>query len=231
MRKTTAVVSGLLTVLLFGSALLVVIGENRSASPRFGGRVADFFPVERDVPGWSRQVVPIADTPELKKAVDELLNFDDAEFAVYSDGLRMVSIYVAYWRPGKITPRLVAGHTPDKCWVGAGWNIQQTNVNRVLKQGARLIFAAEERNMRRGAVQETVLYWHVAADKVLTGKDPAAIVSALPDLWAFGLRQRPEQFFVRISSRGQVKDWWAAEPIQVFLEKSRLLDGRMVLAR
>ncbi len=231
MGKNTAVVSGLLALLLIGSALLVVLGGNRSASPRFSGRVADFLAVEREVPGWSHQDIPIADTPEMQKRVFELLNFDDGEFAVYSDGRRAVSMYVAYWRPGKMTPRLVAGHTPDVCWVGAGWKIQRAVVNNALSHGAQPIFAAEERDMHRAATQETVLYWHVAADRVLAGYDPAAIGSAFCELWAFGLRQRPEQFFVRISSRGPVKDWWEAEPIQVFLAKSRLLDGRRVLAR
>lgn len=100
----------------------------RPPPPRtFQGSVKDLLPpaeiVARD--GWKVDYLPIADTPEAKAKVDELLNYDDAVFAVYTRGTEQVAIYLAYWAPGKMSHRLVAGHTPDVCWVGAGWRIER----------------------------------------------------------------------------------------------------------
>src|SRR5690606_27133761 len=39
----------------------------------------------------------------------------------YISGPLRLSVYVAYWEPAKMSSRLVAGQTPDVCWVGAGW--------------------------------------------------------------------------------------------------------------
>jgi hypothetical protein len=67
----------------------------------------------------------IAATPEMKRAVDELLNFDDAAFFTYTKGEDRVSVYIAYWKPGTMPQRLVSGHTPDVCWVGNVWEVRR----------------------------------------------------------------------------------------------------------
>lgn len=113
-------------VLLFG-IVLAFVGLRPPPPRTFQGSVKDLLPpaeiVARD--GWKVEYLPIADTPEAKAKVDELLNYDDAVFAVYTRGTERVSIYLAYWTPGKMSHRLVAGHTPDVCWVGAGWRIER----------------------------------------------------------------------------------------------------------
>ena len=105
---------------LLGIAVgLVVYGSTRPLSPTFHGRLADLLPPAP--PGWTRKEQPIADSPEMRQKVDELLSYDDGIFYVYTSGPLRLSVYVAYWQPGKMSARLVAGHTPDVCWVGAGW--------------------------------------------------------------------------------------------------------------
>jgi hypothetical protein len=100
--------------------------------------VIDLVPKQEELPpGWTVEYKPIADTPEMKKAVAELLNYDDAVYAVYSNGTRHLSVYIAYWTPGKMAQRLVAGHTPDVCWVGAGWRIVEA------KSGVSLAMSRE----------------------------------------------------------------------------------------
>jgi hypothetical protein len=73
------------------------------------------------IPGWVVKDLPIAETEEMKKAVDEILNYDDAVYRNYNQGQTTISVYVAYWKPGKMSPRLIAAHTPDVCWVNNGW--------------------------------------------------------------------------------------------------------------
>lgn len=116
---------GLLAVLLIGAVALIVYGETRPLERTFHGSVKNLLPKLEEIPGWSMQYLPIADTPEVQAKVNELLNYDDAVYAVYTKGTERVSIYIAYWTPGKMSQRLIAGHTPDVCWVGSGWKILQ----------------------------------------------------------------------------------------------------------
>lgn len=116
-RKAITILS--LSTLLVVAIGLVIYGQTRELEPTFHGKMAELLP---PAPlGWSRTEQPIADTPEMRQKVDELLSFDDGVFYIYTSGSLRLSVYVAYWQPGKMSSRLVAGHTPDVCWVGAGW--------------------------------------------------------------------------------------------------------------
>lgn len=58
----------------------------------------------------------------MRKAVGELLNYSQGLHWDYlgPNGQRL-SVYLAYWSADKMSSRLVAGHTPDVCWVAGGW--------------------------------------------------------------------------------------------------------------
>lgn len=124
-----------LGAVLLGAIGLVIYGETRPLERTFYGSVKDLLPKPEDVPGWAVQYLPIADTPEMQAKVNELLNYDDAVYAVYTKGAERVSIYIAYWTPGKMSERLIAGHTPDVCWVGAGWRIVEAKSGRSAQRG------------------------------------------------------------------------------------------------
>lgn len=120
-RKTITIF--ILSSLLVSAIGLVIYGQTRPLTSTFHGRLADLLPPAP--PGWTRTEQPIADTPEMRQKVDEMLSFDDGVFYLYTSGSLRLSVYVAYWQPGKMSARLVAGHTPDVCWVGAGWVCQE----------------------------------------------------------------------------------------------------------
>lgn len=120
--KPRIILSGAILLLLTAIAL-VVYGSTRPVERTFHGKLADILPDAP--PGWTRTLRPIADSPEMQEAVGELLNFDDGIFVDYTRGTDRLSVYIAYWTPGKMSHRLVAGHTPDVCWVGAGWVCQE----------------------------------------------------------------------------------------------------------
>jgi len=108
-------------LVLAAAVVLVVIGTLRSRERTFTGTLMELLPQARDVPGWAVTYRPVAETAELQKATAEMLNYDDAVYAIYTHGETRISVYAAYWLPGKMSSRLIAGHTPDVCWVGAGW--------------------------------------------------------------------------------------------------------------
>ncbi|MGC4073463.1 MAG: exosortase-associated EpsI family protein [Nibricoccus sp.] len=160
--------------------------------------------VPRELAGWSVREGQVAETQEMKRAVGELLNFDDVVLRTYRRGGIEFEIYAAYWRPGKMSQRLIAGHTPDVCWVAAGWTMLEHGPGKGLGAfDAGMMEHAQQRVFKEPqGMQRYVLFWH------LSGGVPVNYdVAGTPPWWAvfsdfkrFGLNQRRSQYFVRISS-------------------------------
>jgi hypothetical protein len=110
-------------------------------------------------------------------------------------------IYAAYWRAGQAPVSLVASHTPDACWPGAGWlavSIPETTVR--LKLADRVLPPAEQRVFRSGGQPFNVWFWHLHGGKPLSYRDPYSAVELLRYAWRYGFRRDADQLFVRISS-------------------------------
>ena len=188
--------------LLIAASGLVLYGSLRIAKPKFSERVSTLLPLSPA--GWSAKDRPIAESEELKQAVNELLNFDDAVFVDYvaHTGER-ISIYIAYWTPGKMPHRLVATHTPDVCWVAAGWKKEaEAKVTNLISPSGMMIPSGESRIFSANGAPEHVWFWHLVGDESKsygTGSNPPWH-AALFDLFRKGLNQREEQFFIRLSS-------------------------------
>lgn len=190
--------------ILIAGVVLFFVGLRPPPPRTFHGSVKDLLPKIEEMPGWKVEYLPIADTPEVKAKVDELLNYDEGVFAVYTRGSDRVSIYIAYWAPGKMSHRLVAGHTPDVCWVNSGWRTEkaESRVQLVDDQG-RPMPPCELREMIFNENRENVFFWHLAnGNSISYGTQGAAPWYAFAaDLFVRSLDQRPEQFFIRISSQ------------------------------
>jgi hypothetical protein len=195
-------------LLLISAIGLVTYGSLQVPSPKFHGNLRDLLPPLP--PGWTMKEKPIADSPEMNEAVAEILNFDDGVFVDYTQGTTRLSVYIAYWRPGKMSHRLVAGHTPDVCWVNGGWkklsterlHAQSTTNGRTIPAGERRIFSAN-------GSEEYVWFWHIVGNQsksYQTGDQPPWY-AALTDLWEKGIKQRDEQFFIRLSSNLTIEDF------------------------
>ena len=157
---------------------------------------------------------PIATSEEMKRAVSELLNYDDALFRIYLTPNAVVGIYIARWNPGKMAPRLVAAHTPDVCWPANGWKPEpmseatQVSLDVVLK---RCGFAAGEARVFVGNERpEYVLFWHKVGDEIVGYKNRWAPPrwAWLHELWRYGLGLPREQLFVRVSSNIPLEEIW-----------------------
>ena len=205
-RKTITALT--LSCLLIVAIGLVVYGQTRQVEPTFHGKLADLLPPAP--PGWIRSEQPIADTPEMRQKVDELLSFDDGVFYIYTSGELRLSVYAAYWQPGKMSSRLVAGHTPDICWVSAGWKCtERGEITPALPPPSTSISPAptplppaQSRIFNAHGQTEHVWFWHMVDGESnsysLTGKIPWHAL--LSDMIEDGLNLRSEQFFIRISS-------------------------------
>lgn len=238
----TALLIGLVALLAV-AVVLVLAGSTLTPQRTFRGNLRTLFPTASELPLWVIQFRPVAESAEMQKAVGELLNFDDAAYAVYANGSTQVSLYAAYWSPGKMSHRLIAGHTPDVCWVGAGWELMKAErtdlqVKEIVgpaedhllrskepgDSGRHVLassFPLEYREFKLGGRTEFVVFCHLVGGRTMSygteGVPPW--FSFLWDLWVRGLRQREEQFFVRISSNRPLAESLASPPVRMFLRQ------------
>lgn len=124
-----------------------------------------------------------------------------------------LTIYVAYWRAGQAPVSLVASHTPDACWPGAGWTalpVPEARANLVT--GGRALSPAETRLFKTAETSQHVWYWHLYDGRPIAYQDPYSPAELLRIAWRFGFRHDGDQVFVRVSSNRPWADI-AGEPL------------------
>ncbi len=166
--------------------------------------------ISKDLPGWSYMDLPLAETEEARNTVERRLNFDDYVSRIYRSGDTEVGIYIAYWEPGTTAVRMVGVHTPDTCWVQNGWTCTD-RASGVLKDvsGGQLKPGEFGIYEIRDHVQH-VLFWHLVGRQVYgyDQQDIHNVFAPLQDMMQFGLNQRQEQYFIRVSSNRPFEEIW-----------------------
>ncbi len=176
------------------------------------------------ITGWQAVDRPLAASEEESAMISEVLNYDDAVFRVYQRGTELFTVYAAHWAPGRMSPRLVATHTPDVCWAGNGWERQRDAEQQPLPGGlseseavpplqakAGLLPAQFRIFQRSDKTVQHLIFWHIYGGEILNYDTQYA-----PPWWAMftdlaknGLAQRKEQWFVRIGSSVPYPALWA----------------------
>tara|TARA_B100000989_G_C19460832_1_gene436127 strand:- start:249 stop:962 length:714 start_codon:yes stop_codon:yes gene_type:complete len=166
--------------------------------------------IPANIPGWSSQDVPIAETEELRARVSSFLNFDDYLSRYYTQGENHIGVYIAYWSPGKVPPRLVGSHTPDTCWVQNGWTstFRDYNIQKSINDTPLKPF--EYGSFEKDETSENVFFWHLVGDQAYTydQENLHNLFAIFKDIKTFGLNQKKEQYFIRISSNLPLNTLW-----------------------
>lgn len=150
---------------LAAGIIAVVTGEVINSGPTLGADVLSELVTE--VPGWQVVSLSLGDSPEQTKVIEETLRCDRAINLQYTLDDFRVSIYAAYWRPGKIPVHMVARHTPDICWVAAGWRpIERTPLPSLSSAGDDSDSPVERRIFSNGGIIEHVVFFHVIDGEV-----------------------------------------------------------------
>ncbi|MCX6936553.1 MAG: exosortase-associated EpsI family protein [Verrucomicrobia bacterium] len=196
-------------LLLLSAITIIYYGETQVPAAKFTAHLEDLIPTAPA--GWQRIKRSIADTPEIQQAVGELLNYDDAVFYDFiSPKNKRLSVYIAYWTPGRMSNRLVASHTPDVCWVGNGWKQEEARtITPKLNAATIQVPSAQERVFSINGTKECVWFWHLVGNqnKDYSTQSAPPWYAPFTDMWEKGINQREEQFFIRISSSSPINTW------------------------
>jgi len=162
--------------------------------------------VPADPPGWTVREIPLGPTEFIASEAGKILNFDEVLNREYSRAGENFGVYVAYWGAGKMPTRLVASHTPDRCWTENGWRCLEMRFKQTgLFEGAAFQ-PAEWRLFEppHGGRQTYVLYWHLVEGRTYDYGGRFNDVPS-PVLWAKDALQQAllgsrEQYFIRLTS-------------------------------
>jgi hypothetical protein len=199
--------------------------------------------IERKLEGWLVAEEPLGATEAATESALNLLNLDDFVYLRYKRGGVSFTIYVAYWVAGKMPTRLVAIHTPDRCWTENGMQCIDRRFKHKYLLSGRALLPAEWRvfvpkqelgihgagagltsdvNIASFAPRVYVIYWHLVAGKLY---DYGNRFNAIPDPWrwwkdtleqaAYGSQ---EQLFVRIASETPIEQLLSDPGFQAVLD-------------
>jgi hypothetical protein len=147
--------------------------------------------------------------------VEKVLNYDDVFYREYRRGEVRFDVYVAYWAPGKMPTRMVASHTPDRCWTENGWLCTSMKFKVTEKLEGTPIQPAEWRVFEPpgGGRKTYVMYWHLVDGHTY---DYGSRFNAVPSpllWWKDAVQQAVlgsrEQYFVRVNSEEPLETLWS----------------------
>jgi hypothetical protein len=171
--------------------------------------------VPLDVPGWTGRDVPLGTSEFLSNEVEKVLNYDEFVSREYRRGGESFGVYVAYWGAGKMPTRLVASHTPDRCWTENGWRCLQMKFKTPETFEGAALQPAEWREFEppRGGVPTYVLYWHLVEGRTYDYGDRFNNIPS-PMLWWKDAVQQAllgsrEQYFIRLTSSEPLENLWS----------------------
>jgi hypothetical protein len=217
MRKVLLIFGG---IMLAGLLALVLLSEFAPPRPRgFTGDVSSALP---EVSGWTRREIPIAGSSAAIASAQGILNFSQAKQVLYSRGGVQMLVYVAYWEPGKVSVVDAGSHNPDSCWVNNGCVRTERIYSVPGRVGERELLPYESgQYIVPNGGKQNVAFWHLVNGEPNRYEEQEAgwrngllgRLERLPLVWkdirTYGLNQKNEQMFVRISSNARIEDLFA----------------------
>lgn len=196
-------------LLLAGGVLLQALTlrnleRGDAVSARAVDHLAPLFPAQ--IPGWECRNEKLGPTEFTQEAARDVLNYDDFLYRSYTRPGRFFTLYIAYWRPGRMPVERVAGHTPDICWLGTGWRREDGRAAEVLRGGGINLRPAQWRKMRFPGDNRVqyVAFWHLVGGRLYVASEYLNSIPSPLAYWreaiyyAFGGRR--EQYAVRLTA-------------------------------
>lgn len=209
MRKASLIIAAVLFVAL---VTLVIVVEFFSSTPRhFTEKLEVALP--ESIAGWQRREIPLSLSSAELANVRGILNFNQAVQVLYTKGTEQILVFVAYWEPGQVSVADAGTHNPDSCWVNAGCVRTERSYGAVSSVGARELKPYEYgQYILPNGGKQNVIFWHLVNGEPNRYQDQQAgwreglvgRVERMPlvfkDFKKYGLNQKNEQMFIRLSS-------------------------------
>jgi hypothetical protein len=198
MKKLILVIG--ITTLLLAAGLRAYFALVPPPEPTLERALSDIFPSKMS--GWQVEDQDISNSPESSTRISNFLKFDDSLFRIYQQGDVFVTLYIAYWAPGTASYRWAGAHTPDTCWVKAGWSCDERTYSVPFEHAGAEFEPAEFGIYSKDGLAQKVYFWHLVGGEAFGYQQQGepTIFGALIDIKEYGLDLRQEQFFVRLSS-------------------------------
>ena len=206
--------------MLAGLLALVLAAEFSPPRPR--GFTGDLNQALPEVAGWVRRDIPIAASSAAMASAQGILNYSQAKQILYTKGGTQVLVYVAYWEPGKVSVVDAGSHNPDSCWVNNGCVRTERVYSVPGRVGERELLPYESgQYIVPNGGKQNVAFWHLVNGEPNRYEEQEAgwrngllgRLERLPLVWkdirTYGLNQKNEQMFVRISSNARIEDLFA----------------------
>ena len=204
------------------AGLLALLLAAEFSPPRPRGFTGELHQVLPEVAGWVRRDIPIAASSAAMASAQGILNYSQAKQILYTKGGTQVFVYVAYWEPGKVSVVDAGSHNPDSCWVNNGCVRTERVYSVPGRVGERELLPYElGQYIVPNGGKQNVAFWHLVNGEPNRYEDQEAgwrngllgRLERLPLVWkdirAYGLNQKNEQMFVRISSGARIEDLFA----------------------
>jgi hypothetical protein len=217
-------------LLLAVAALVVHIEFFAVSTGAFTGKLEDVVP--RQLLGWQVEDLPLAETKAARENIHSVLNYDQVVQRVFvKDGVQVL-VYVAYWKPGRVSLVDAGSHNPDSCWVLAGCERLDRSHAVAAAVDRRDLLPYEHGEYRTPAgVRIQAMFWHLVNGRPnryeeqevgwstgFEGRiDRLRLVAK--DFKERGLDQRSEQMFVRISSNKPMKELLADPDVRFLFSR------------
>lgn len=209
---------------LVASSLLVGNLFRNPVDPSLQVALADLLPTGKES-GWSFQDLPLGNTESMNRKAHELLQVTDYVYRRYSGNGYSIEVYVAYWAPGAMPARLMNGHTPDSCWVHAGWQISERRYDEIVSLGELKSEPGNWRRFEKAGTSLNVAFWHLlngtsysyAHQDLTTRLKQLVLDPFLPER-----RGRGEQFLIRISSEKSLDDCFKTSLMQEVFDQLKI---------
>lgn len=194
------------------AAALQSLAVFRETPKTRGPHLAAYVPTSAT--GWRVRNLPLGANESVRSAVEKTLKYDEFAYREYTKSGVSVGVYVAYWGAGKMPTRLVASHTPDRCWTENGWTCQEMRFRQAVTVDGHSLQPAEWRRFLPpdGGGTTYVLYWHMVDGRVL---DQGGRFNAVPhplhwwkDAVQQAVRGSREQYFIRITANVPFEKFW-----------------------
>ena len=165
--------------------------------------------------GWTGTEMPLGTNEFISNEVEKVLNYDAVLNREFSRGGETFGVYVAYWGAGKMPTRLVASHTPDRCWTENGWRCLAMKFKQPEIFEGAVLQPAEWRLFEPplGGSPTYVLYWHLVEGHVYDYGNRFNNVPSPLLWWKDAVQQAVlgsrEQYFIRLTSNEPLENLWS----------------------